>query len=981
MAERKYKSANVATQTDTFGAWVDRTNQIVFDMSEIVVTAQQNTVGGATSGNVVITSNVYNQDTAAWVNSTGGIIQANTVAALDGLRGGNVQASNTLLIVSNTNIQNNLINAASNSTVNSIITTGTYIDVRSASMYVNNTLLQVKSNVHINSTSSNTSINSTVTHVTGTTFDINSATVDMDGTTLTADYNDITLTANDITLKANTGQAVLDINGDGTEANLTISGNTLTVESDESNFNKNVTLGNANSDTVTFNSEADSSLNPVSNALSLGLTDARWNLNSNTVSISNILSVRGNASFASDVDLGNADSDTISIVGKVDTNIIPTANAKVLGAVAARWDLNAEDINASNTLLVTGTGDFSNTLDVVGAGTFSNTVNVAGDTTLSSNLAVAEHAVVTKTVAAGNTTVTGFINVSTTSQLDGVVTAGSDVDITGEANSATLRSRGIANVDGLFRAKAGAIVTGTANVGTKINVGNSAINTSAIQVGNSSSKVLLNKTGINTHGVIVVGGNATISGANVDIAGHTVVSSNVVVGNVEINAGQITVGNSSANVVLDDSGNIVADGNITAVGGTLSGQLSVTGAVSGSNTASFTGALVTSNTFIANGLSTLKKGLVVTGIANVSSTLNVSGGANVTGALDVNNTGDFAGNVNFQDSITVADNSSFTKTLAAGNTTVTGFVNATTTMQSGGKITVGGNADITGSMTFGTLKSAIVHTGATANLVSGELYITDSGITATPNTTFQDNVTVAGDFTVQGTTSLASNQALSLNVANMVTLSVSNVATLDGTVTIGDGSGTESLKVHAPFGNTTLGLMPSANGVPLGSNIKRYNLYANTANIVSVAIGSQIVPESNTAGQTLGTTSKRFVITANTGNFSGLLTATSGAAVTGIANVSSKLNVGANVNLSTTTITVGTSSVNTAITSSGIDADGTLAVGGAATLSSTLGVTGAATMNSTANVVGDLSVHSDLKDEGGNAFRVYYANGSVAWPA
>ena len=113
MAERKYKSANVATQTDTFGAWVDRTNQIVFDMSEIVVTAQQNTVGGATSGNVVITSNVYNQDTAAWVNSTGGIIQANTVAALDGLRGGNVQASNTLLIVSNTNIQNNLINAAS----------------------------------------------------------------------------------------------------------------------------------------------------------------------------------------------------------------------------------------------------------------------------------------------------------------------------------------------------------------------------------------------------------------------------------------------------------------------------------------------------------------------------------------------------------------------------------------------------------------------------------------------------------------------------------------------------------------------------------------------------------------------------------------------------------------------------------------------------------------------------------------------------
>lgn len=981
MAERKYKSANVATQTDTFGAWVDRTNQIVFDMSEIVVTAQQNTVGGATSGNVVITSNVYNQDTAAWVNSTGGILQSNTFAALNGLRGGNVQASNTLLIVSNTNIQNNLINAASNSTVNSIRTTGSYVDIQSANLFVNNTLLQVKSNVHINSTSSNVSINSAAMHVTGTTFDINSTTVDMDGTTLTADYDDITVTANDITFKSNSTISVIDINGDGTSSSVTLAGNLVTVDSDESQFNANVTFGSSTDDTVTFTSLVDTGITPTSNALSLGLTSARWNLNSNTVNVSNTLSVTGNASFASDVDLGNADSDTISIVGKVDTNIIPTANAKVLGAVAARWDINAEDINASNTLLVTGTGDFSNTLDVVGAGTFSNTVNVAGDTTLSSNLAVSEHAVVTKTVAAGNTTVTGFINVSTTSQLDGVVTAGSDVDITGEANSATLRSRGIANVDGLFRAKAGAIVTGTANVGVKINVGNAAINTSSIQVGNSISKVLLNKTGINTHGVIVVGGNATISGANVDIAGHTVVSSNVVVGNVEINAGQITVGNNIANVVLDDSGNINADGNITAQDGSFAGTLSSTGALSGSNTASFTGALSTSNTFTANGLSTLKKGVVVTGVANVSSTLNVGGSANVTGAVDFNSTGDFAGNVNFQDSITVADNSSFTKTLAAGNTTVTGFVNATTTGQFGGKITVGGNADITGSMTFGTLKSAIVHTGATANLVSGELYITDTGITATPNTAFEDDVTIAGDLTVQGTTSLSSNNALSLNVANMVTLSVSNTATLDGDVVIGDGAGSESLKVHAPIGNTTLGLIPSANGVPLGSALKRYNAFANSLSAVTITSSSQIVPVSNTSGQVLGTSSKRFNILANTANFTGLVIANNNLNVTGSANATVGFNVGANVNLSTSKLTIGTSSVNTAITSSGIDADGTLAVGGATTLSSTLGVTGAATMSSSANVVGDFSIHSDIKDEGGNAFRVYYANGTVAWPA
>ena len=956
MAERKYKSANVATQTDTFGAWVDRTNQIVFDMSEVVVTAQQNTVGGSTSGNVVITSNVYNQDTSAWVSSTGGIIQANTVAALDGLRGGNVQASNTLSITSNTNILGDTINVASQSTTNTVRIKGAYTDIQTTNVFVNNSLLQIKGDVHINSTSSNTSLNSTATHVTGTTFDINSATVDMDGTALTADYNDITLTANDITVKADGSTTVLDLNGDGTEANLTLSGNLLTVNSDESLFNANVILGSANSDTVSFNSEADTGLNPVSNALSLGLTDARWNLNSNTVSVSNTLSVTGNATFASDVDLGNASADTISINGKVDTNIIPTSNSKVLGATNARWDVNAEDINVSKTLLVTGTGDFSNTLDVVGAGTFSNTIAVTNTATFSNTITVTGAATLSNTLAVTNTAtfsntvgVTGATTLSNTLAVTNSVSFSNTLTVAGNAVFTTA-----ANVGGLLRAKSNLIVTGTANASVAIHVGSAntkvKLSNNSIAVGNNASNSKLTSTTISTGGTLTVGGVSTLSGSNTDIAGHTIVSSNVVVGNVELNAGQITVGDASTNVVIDDSGNINADGNIQAVGGSLSGQLGVTGAVAGSNTGTFTGALATSNTFTANGLSTLKKGLTVTGIANVSSTLNVSGGLNVTGILDLNNRLEVESNATFQDSITVADNSIFSKTLAAGNTTVTGFVNATTTMESGGKITVGGNADITGSMTFGTLKSAIVHTGATANLVSGELYITDTGITATPNTTFNDDVTIVGDLEVQGSTSLSSNQALSLNVASMTTLSVSAESTLDGNTTIGNGSGTENLFVYAPVGNTTVGLIPGANGVPLGTNLKRYELFANTANIVSIAVGSQIIPKSNTVGQTLGTTSKRFVITANTGNFSGLLTATSGASVTGIANISSTLNIGANVNLSTTKITVGTSSVNTAITSSGIDADGTLAVGGAATLSSTLGVTGAATLSGNATI-------------------------------
>tara|TARA_B100000900_G_scaffold415854_1_gene447523 strand:+ start:15306 stop:18272 length:2967 start_codon:yes stop_codon:yes gene_type:complete len=987
MAERKYKSANVATQTDTFGAWVDRTNQLVFDMSEIVVTAQQNTVGGATSGNVVITSNVYNHDTAAWVSSTGGILQANAIAAMNELRGGNVQASNTLSITSNTNILGDTINVASQSTTNTVRIKGAYTDIQTTNVFVNNSLLQIKGDVHINSTSSNTSLNSTATHVTGTTFDINSATVDMDGTALTADYNDITLTANDITLKANTGQAVLDINGDGTEANLTLSGNTLTVESDESNFNNNVTVGSDNTDTITFNAKADSSLNPVSNALSLGLTSARWNLNSNTVSVSNTLSVTGNASFASDVDLGNASADTISINGKVDTNIIPTANAKVLGAADARWDLNAEDINAANVLTVSGnasiTGDTtvtgtivgSNTITITGAATLSNTIGVTGAATLGNTLSVTNSASFSNTIA-----VTGAATLSNTLAVTNSVSLANTLTVAGNAVFTTA-----ANVGAILRAKGGLKVTGIANVTTSAHVGsfgNTVVKlaNNLVAVGNAGSNSKLTSTAISTGGTLTVGNVVTLSGSNTDIAGHTIVSSNVVVGNVELNAGQITVGDGSANVVLDDSGNINADGNLDAVDGSFSGTISATKVATFSNTADITGAASFGNT------------ISVTNTASFSNTISVTGAASFSNTVAVTNSATFSNTVSI-DGTTTANAAVFAGNLKAASANVTNGlqVNGAVDINSsvdisgdadvGGILTVTGDADVTGNMTFGTLESPIVHTGATANLVSGELFITDTGITATPNTTFQDNLTIEGDLTVNGSTSLSSNQALSLNVASMTTLSVSTEATLDGDVVIGDGSGSESFKVHAPFGNTTLGLLPSANGVPLGTNLKRFNLFANSANIVSVAIGTQIAPKSNTAGQTLGTSTKRFVITANTGSFSGLVSATSGLAVTGIANVSSKLNVGANVNLSTSKISVGTSSVNTAITSSGIDTDGTLAVKEASTLANTLSVTGAATMSSSANVVGDLSVHSDLKDEGGNAFRVYYANGDVAWPA
>ena len=966
MAERRYKSANIATQTDTFGAWVDRTNQLVFDLSEIIVTAQQNTTGGATSGNVVITSNVYNEDTQAWINSTGGVFQSNTVAVFNHLRGGNVQVANTLYVTSNSDLSNGTVAIQSSATVNSVTVKGSFVDLQTTNTFVNGSLLQVKSDVHINSTSTNTSINSTATHIDGNLLDINSTNIDMDGTTVDMLYDGVTITANDQSFKSNSTITVIDINGDGTSSSVTLSGNLVTVDSDESQFNANVTFGSANDDTVSFVSEVDTGINPVSNALALGLSDARWHLKANTIDASSTLNVAGQTDLNGDINLGNANSDTLSVVAEIDTSVVPTANAKALGLTDARWDLLAEDVNASNTLTVSGNSSLvgnttvtgkivgSNTIAITGAATLSNTLTVTGKSTLSTvnvsstvqvngaadfnntadfagnvnfqdSITVADNSTFTKTLAAGNTTVTGFVNVSGNIK-------GASANVSGHANLNTLGVTGAADLDSTLN------VDGATNLGVA--------NTSGL---------------LGAEGGLVVTGQANVS-------------SKLKVGNVVATPARLTVGNGTTNAIIYSNGSIDSDGSFTGVGGTFSGGIGVTLASTFANTLGVTGKA----TFASN--------------VDISQSINITKIAAVTGNTSIGGKLDVTGVTTLSDDLDVANNK---------------------------------EANVYNLKVRNAITSALVQTGATANIVSGQLYVNATGFTVTPNSTFQEDLTIVGDLTVQGQTSLATDQVLALNVSTMNSLDVSANATLDGLVTIGDGSGTESLTVYSPVGNSTVGFLPAAgNNVPLGSTTQRWhnafftNINAsgaldvdNTADFegnvnfqdsISVAdnstfsktlasgnttvtgfinvsstsqldglvtVGGGVKPTSNSAGTALGSGTQRFVLSANTGNFSGNITAS--------ANI-----IAGNTAIKQKTITVGDASTNIVITDAGnIDMDGTLDVLKATALANTLAVTGAATMSGTANVIGDLSVHSDLKDEGGNAFRVYYANGDVAWPA
>lgn len=107
MAKPGYVGANVVVGGgSTFRSWLNVTNQIIYDMSTIVLTTEANSVGATTTGN-------------AHVN---GIFSAVTLVAGTTLRGGTVAAGANLTIGSNV-----AINAASFSSVaNAIFSNGLY---------------------------------------------------------------------------------------------------------------------------------------------------------------------------------------------------------------------------------------------------------------------------------------------------------------------------------------------------------------------------------------------------------------------------------------------------------------------------------------------------------------------------------------------------------------------------------------------------------------------------------------------------------------------------------------------------------------------------------------------------------------------------------------------------------------------------------------------------------------------------------------
>ena len=216
-----------------------------------------------------------------------------------------------------------------------------------------------------------------------------------------------------------------------------------------------------------------------------------------------------------------------------------------------------------------------------------------------------------------------------------------------------------------------------------------------------------------------------------------------------------------------------------------------------------------------------------------------------------------------------------------------------------------------------TVNAAVITNGngyvtawRTNNLIVG----TDG---ATVNVT---SISVAGNSTQLGASAGGSNNELVTSYA-IKTYVDGVVSTSTPTVT----------STQVGYGNSSNQLVSTANFT--------FTDGTSTISVGNTTVNTTVSPTAIVTGAT---------IAAGNTTITGFITSTSTVNATA-------LNIGDNVNFSTTQLNIGNTTVNTVITSTSINTDGTLDVLGATTLSNTLNVTGLTTLG-TANVTSSVNI-------------------------
>ena len=188
---------------------------------------------------------------------------------------------------------------------------------------------------------------------------------------------------------------------------------------------------------------------------------------------------------------------------------------------------------------------------------------------------------------------------------------------------------------------------------------------------------------------------------------------------------------------------------------------------------------------------------------------------------------------------------------------------------------------------------------------------------------------------------------------NQLTAIISaNVVTTDNTVSGGMTSGNGT--VNGSFGSNTLFVIDNMRG----GNVTTSNTLTIISNTIFSNTSSNLVSfVSNATSSNVLISVDRVNITGNTA-FANSISAPQGTFNTIIGNTS--LAIGSNVNISTSSVSVGNSTVNTYFTISALSTNGSLGVYRAATLANTLSTTGAVTLSNTLAVTGNTTLSNTI---------------------
>ena len=367
--------------------------------SEITVNTSSFFVGNSTVNAVVnssslsIGNSLINATSVSVGNSSANsIINSTAVSATSLLVGSNVTVNTTSFFVGNSTV-NSVVNSTfvttTNITTNTAnvtgsITVGSNVSINTSTIFIGNSTVNTTiqaGNIALRGTQisigpdlvidGNTIIvgNSTINTV------INSTSISVDGE-ITSGNTNITGFIN-VSSTANVGGAItargdVTVNGVLTVANTATLGNTT--------VNALLTIGNSTVNSVVNSTAVTTSLVSVgsnvslsTSVLSIGNSTVNTTINSTSVSTGGLsianLSVSGDTDLQGNVKLGNATSDVVSVIGTVNTSIIPTSNVTFsLGNNTLYWaEVHAGNVHA----------DF---------GYFNQDVAIYGDLTVAGNL-------------------------------------------------------------------------------------------------------------------------------------------------------------------------------------------------------------------------------------------------------------------------------------------------------------------------------------------------------------------------------------------------------------------------------------------------------------------------------------------------------------------------------------------------------------------------------------------------------------------